>query len=75
MSDPPYPGSHGGEDSHSRRHKRKRKKRKQLIQKIVVITLFVLVCAGALAAWHFLVQEPPPRTAAPERTAPRLPKA
>lgn len=76
MTDSPYlePQHHG--ESHSRRHKRKRKsRRKQIWQRIIVIGLFILVCAGALAAWHFLVQEPAPRTSGPDRDTPHLQKA
>lgn len=66
--------SQGSSGSH-RRHKRKRKSRKRMLQKIIVISLFMLVCAGALAAWYFLVQEPPSRTGVPYPGEARLLKA
>jgi hypothetical protein len=45
-----------------RRHKKKRGHRKKVVRQIIIIGLFVLACIVALAAWHFLVQDPTPRT-------------
>lgn len=49
---------------HHHRHRRKRRSRKKLYRKIIIVLISLAVGGGALAAWHFLVQETPARSMA-----------
>lgn len=60
MLDPAHESEHG-----RRRHKKKRRHRKKIYRQVIIAALFVLACVVAMAAWHFLVQEP----AGPRRTS------
>ncbi len=57
------PEAGGSSEAHRHRHKRKRRSRKKLYRKLIIVFVSLAVGAGALTAWHFLVQNPPPRTA------------
>lgn len=68
MHDPLQPGPLEELESSGRHHHRRKKKRhhsRKMARKIIIFLLFIAVCVIALTAWHFLVQEPAPRSGMP----------